>query len=251
MIIKQSFLDSYSDKSSWYYQCYLDIRQKLEVPSEFPCVFSQNAFRRKLIQFCFVESVNNEHMIELADDLRSYIEDANQWDGKVNSAKPLIVSFSTNCAKFDTLEEYHNFGWDVLQKLHLLDNVPWPNNVVRNPNSPFWSMCFNGVQIFVNMSCPAHKIRKSRNLGQNFIMVINPRERFDIVAGDNEMGRKTRKTIRNRIKKYDGCKHSNQLGSYQAGEIEWWQYGIIEENIERKDECPFKFSEINTPIFDQ
>jgi len=89
------------------------------------------------------------------------------------------------------------------------------------------------------MSTPMNIKRKSRNLGSNLIFVINPRERFDIIAGDNENGRKVRKNIRNRILNYDGYPHSNQLGTYGSNSIEWQQYGLIEQNIDRQDTCPF------------
>jgi N-omega-hydroxy-L-arginine synthase len=102
-------------------------------------------------------------------------------------------------------------------------------------------MCFNGMPLFCNMSNPAHRVRRSRNLGEHFILVINPRERFDIFAGDSPSGRQVRSNIRNRIARYDGTPHSLQLGSYGNGGVEWSQYGLIEDNIERTDKCPFKF----------
>ena len=102
-------------------------------------------------------------------------------------------------------------------------------------------MCLNGMPIFCNMSHPGHRVRRSRNLGEHFVFIINPRERFDIVAGDTPSGRKVRSNIRNRIGRYDGISHCPQLASYGAGGIEWWQYGIVEDNIERTDKCPFNF----------
>jgi FPC/CPF motif-containing protein YcgG len=102
-------------------------------------------------------------------------------------------------------------------------------------------MCFNGMPLFFNMSNPAHRVRRSRNLGGHFALVVNPRERFDVFAGDTPSGRRVRANIRKRIERYDGTPHSWQLGSYGDGALEWRQYGLIEENAERADRCPFAF----------
>jgi N-omega-hydroxy-L-arginine synthase len=238
-LIEQSSLNELYSENYWEYTVYLNVEKRLTHPTEFPCVFSQNAFRRQLIQFSFVDNFDEYGANKLKLDLEQYISESKSWDGKVNTARPLIVAFGHKAAKFDTLEEYHDFGWKVLQYLHNNDSHSWPEDVATDANSPYWSMCFNGVQIFVNMSCPKHMIRKSRNFGDYLVFIINPRERFDIVAGDTDSGRKTRQTIRKRIEAYDSCPHSPQLGSYQAGEVEWWQYGIIEENKKRTDKCPF------------
>lgn len=139
-----------------------------------------------------------------------------------------------------TVEAYHAIGWRVLQYWHDIDPGGWPDTVTRDPDAPFWSMCFAGTQIFVNMSSPAHAVRRSRNLGPAFTLVINPRERFDAVAGDTPQGRRMRAHIRERIEAYDGLPHSPLLGSYEAGEIEWWQYGLGETNEPPARGCPLR-----------
>jgi FPC/CPF motif-containing protein YcgG len=230
-----------SGDAAWRYQAFKEIAECLRPPSSFPCVFSQNAFKRHLLQFIFVDTADDENLILASRDLALYTQAARAWDGAVNTARPLVVAFSLEAAKFDTLADYHRFGWRVLQVWHENDPVRWPEEVATNPHQPFWSMCFDGTQLFVNMSAPAHRVRRSRNLGQHFLFIVNPRERFDIVAGDTPEGRTVRSHIRKRVEDYDGYPHSLQLGSYQAGEIEWWQYGIIETNEDRTDRCPFVF----------
>lgn len=224
---------------SWQMNAARDVSKKLG-SSAFPCLFAQNAFRRDLVQLSFIETISPVGLRQLERDLTDYLTDAAQWDGKVNSAKPLLVLFSPEQVQADSLEGWHAIGWRVLQHLHDHDPLPWPEDTSLSPHSPFWSMAYRGTELFVNMSCPAHKVRRSRNLGSGLVLVINPRERFDIVAGDTPEGRRTRKKIRSRVTEYDGQEHCPQLGSYVAGEIEWWQYGIIEENRERTDQCPFR-----------
>ena len=231
----------YEKGKDWHHTVFKDIESRLSGDSDFPCIFSKNAFRKQLVKFIFVENIDTSGIQYLAEGLKEYVEVSKQWDGNLDTAYPLIVAFSLNTINAESVDSYHAFGWKVLQKLHEIDPAPWPDEVATDPNSNSWSMCFNGMQLFCNMSNPAHCIRRSRNLGEHFILVINPRERFDIFAGDTPSGRKVRSNIRDRIARYDGAPHSLQLGSYGASGTEWHQYGLIEDNIERTDKCPFKF----------
>lgn len=223
---------------SWHWRAAQEVAERLGT-AEFPCLFAQNAFRRDLVRFSFIEELDGAGLKAAEQDLTRYLERSAAWDGKVNSAEPLLMLFNPQAVQAETLEGWHAIGWQVLQHLHDHDPMPWPEDTSLSPHSPFWSMAYCGTEIFVNMSCPAHRIRRSRHLGSGLVLVINPRERFDIVAGDTPEGRRTRAKIRARVGDYDGLPHSPQLGSYVAGEIEWWQYGIIEENRERTDRCPF------------
>ncbi|MCP9269640.1 YqcI/YcgG family protein [Xenorhabdus sp. XENO-1] len=234
--------DINEDVISWHYDVFVDLKLRLD-DVNFPCVFSKRAFRKQLLKFIFVDNIETSGIHHLAEGLKEYIEISREWDGSLSTAYPLIVAFSQKAIKANTVQEYHDFGWQVLQKLHDIDPGLWPENVGKDPNFPSWAMCFNGMQLFFNMSTPAARNRQSRNLGKYFIFVINPRERFDIVAGDTPDGHKVRENIRNRVERYDGISHALQLGNYSSGSLEWWQYGLIEENIERTDKCPFSFKE--------
>lgn len=228
------------DKTDWHREAFNDIESRLN-DVDFPCVFSKRAFRKNIIKFIFVENVEESGIQHLGDGLKAYVEISKRWDGDLGTAYPLIVVFSKKAVSMQSVDDYHSFGWMILQRLHDIDTEPWPDDVGVDPNSSSWSMCFNGMPLFFNMSTPANRVRRSRNLGSHFIFVINPRERFDVFAGNTPNGYKVRENIRNRIKRYDGVTHSSQLGSYGAGTLEWWQYGLIEENVERKDQCPFRF----------
>ncbi|MFC9229879.1 YqcI/YcgG family protein [Streptomyces decoyicus] len=228
------------DGKDWHRAALKDIESRLEDPG-FPCVFSRNAFRKQLLKFIFVEDGETSGIQHLGEGLQEYVELSRAWDGRLDTSYPLVVAFSPDALDAHSVDDYQAFGWKVLQGLHEIDPEPWPEGVGTDPDSPAWSMCFNGMPLFINMSNPAHRTRRSRNLGEHFVLVINPRERFDIFAGDTPSGRKVRSNIRNRIGRYDGTPHSLQLGSYGAGALEWFQYGLVEENIERTDKCPFAF----------
>jgi FPC/CPF motif-containing protein YcgG len=245
MTISSILLDQSSPEcvsSDWRQLAMADIAMKLEGDTLFPCIFAKNSFRKQIIKFIFVDVLDKKGIRDLGDGLKMFVEFSRNWDQRVNTASPLIVSFSTAAICADSVEAYHAKGWEVLQQLHDIDPDSWPRNVSNNSEDPTWSMCFSGMPLFINMSNPAHKIRRSRNLGEHFKFVINPRERFDIVAGDTPVGRSTRSNIRSRIHQYDSVSHARQLGTYGSESKEWWQYGLIEENIERIDKCPFNFT---------
>jgi FPC/CPF motif-containing protein YcgG len=224
--------------TGWHRAVLDDIESRLVDP-DFPCVFSRNAYRKQLLQFILVEGTTSRDIAQLADGLKEYVEISEDWDGKLDTAYPLVVAFASDATDAKSVEEYHAFGWQILQELHAIDPAPWPDKVGKDPDSEAWSMCFNGMPLFCNMSSPAHHVRRSRNLGDHFVLIINPRERFDVFAGDTPSGRKTRSNIRSRIDRYDEAPHSPQLGSYGVGALEWQQYGLLEENVERTDTCPF------------
>lgn len=228
------------DGWGWRRAVFDDIESRLLDP-DFPCIFSRNAFRKQILKFIFVEDVGSGGIRHLGEGLREYVELSRKWNGKLDSACPLVVAFSLDTVDARSVDDYHAFGWEVLQALHEIDPAPWPEEVGKDPDSGSWSMSFNGMPLFCNMSSPAHQVRRSRNLGDHFVFIINPRERFDIFAGNTPSGRKVRSNIRNRIGRYDGTPHSWQLGSYSDGALEWRQYGLVEENAERMDKCPFVF----------
>jgi FPC/CPF motif-containing protein YcgG len=227
---------------NWHLAVLDEIKTRLGDDPDFPCLFSKNAFRKNLLKFIFIDDIEANGIRSLAEGLVQYIDLSRHWSGDLNTAYPLVVAFSLDVISAGSVERYHALGWNILQRLHMVDPAPWPDGVGVDPNLPSWSMCFNGMPLFCNMSLPAHRVRRSRNLGKHFLFIINPRERFDVVAGDNASGRKIRANIRKRIARYDDAPHCLQLGSYGAGGLEWWQYGITEESLERTDRCPFRFT---------
>lgn len=228
-----------SSPLSWHHIVLADLEMRLSSDSGFPCVFSKNAFKKQLIKFVFVENICSDGIAHLIAGLTEYVSISKDWNGSLDTAYPLLVAFSKSAVSAATVEEYHRIGWKILQQLYDADPAAWPEHVSNDPNSAGWSMCFNAMPLFINMSSPRHLVRNSRNLGDHFILVINPRERFDVFAGDTTGGRKVRANIRSRIASFDGVSHAVQLGTYNAGSLEWWQYGLVEDNVERSDRCPF------------
>lgn len=226
--------------TSWHRAAFDDVAARLGDP-DFPCIFARNAFTKQLLKFLFVETAGSSDIRCLGEGLEDYVELSKRWDGRLDAAYPLVVAFSLDAVDARSASDYQAFGWRILQDLHDIDPAPWPEAVAKDPEVPSWSMCFNGMPLFCNMSSPAQQVRRSRNLGKHFILVINPRERFDAFAGDTPRGRNTRAKIRGRITHYDSAPPSPQLGSYGAGKLEWPQYGLVESDMTTAGTCPFAF----------
>lgn len=228
-------------RPSWQLEAFDEVAVRLADPG-FPCVFSRNAFRKRLIHFIFVEGTDEGDLAGLAAGLAEYVELARSWDGRLDTAYPLVVLFSPRVLEAGAdLSVCHHFGWWVLSRLASLDRAAWPADVPTSPGEPAWSMCFQGMQLFVNMSAPAHRQRLSRNLGSRFALVINPRERFDVFAGDTPSGRNTREIIRQRVDRYDRVPRSPLLGSFGGESLEWTQYSLPDDNAAASslEACPF------------
>ena len=242
LISQAALMSSDYSGAAWHKKVLLSLQARLSPPSDVPCTFSQNAFRRQLLLLSFIEDISQQGLAQSRADLLAYVEHSRRWDGQVNSARPLVMAFSHAAVPAFGLTQQHILGWEILQNWHDNDPTPWPDKVATDPDHAFWSMCFAGMQLFINMSSPAYQNRKSRILGDHFLFIINPRERFDLVAGDTPEGHRVRAAIRRRIKAYDGMDHAPELGRYQAGEIEWRQYCLSDTNAVRHDRCPFKAS---------
>src|SRR5262249_11741503 len=142
-----------------------------------------------------------------------------------------------------TVEEYHTQAWGILQHLHDNDPAAWPASVPTDPDHPLWSFCFDGVPLFANFSNPGHKCRKSRNLGRSLALVVQPRQGFDLVAGNDPEGQKVRELIRSRIASYDSVPVARELATYgDPDACEWRQYGLPDDDGTIFNTCPLNFN---------
>ena len=102
-----------------------------------------------------------------------------------------------------------------------------------------WSLCFQDVPIFVNVSCPAHVRRRSRNLGPSLAFITRCAG-FDRVAGATPKAMPFAPD-RQLMHDYDGMPAPDDLGTFTRSENrEWWQYMLLEENGPRTDKCPLR-----------
>jgi FPC/CPF motif-containing protein YcgG len=206
----------------------------------FPCPFAQKSAQLGSQWFTFVESIEPGQLEALRLALLDYVHVARSAAGRHRLLLPLVVLVRP-VAEPLSLAEYQRLGWRTLQYLHDHDVADWPVDVPPVPDHHLWSFCFAGAQLFVNFSSPAHRERRSRNLGGAMAFVINPRQNFDVVAGNNPEGQAVRRRVRARIAAYDGVAHGEELGTY--GDVrnrEWRQYATPEAGAPALDACPLR-----------
>lgn len=250
MLIHQRDLDTDTEgtlppRQTWFLPLYRQIQARFAHPAGtldgFPCVFAQNAFKRKNVRFSLVPVEHGKYRLsELQRDLVVFLDEGKAWDGSPNTSEPLLVVFEKT-AKMPTEREYQNQFDEIVQYLVDHDPDPWPDHTHTDPASPYWSMCYHGIQIFVNVSHPRHTRRRSRNLCDTLVLVINPRERFDRVAGPHEKGDAIREQIRRNVDAYDQISRSPLLDHYLSGGLEWPQYMLPDDNTTPPRRCPLRF----------
>ncbi|MBP1880277.1 YqcI/YcgG family protein [Agrobacterium rubi] len=172
------------------------------------------------------------HMTQYCDYIKSS-------HGAGEICPPLMVIFHPQ-RKMDELYHYSNASWYILQYLHYRDKHAWPNEIPTDPDDPLWSFCFNGCQLFINITSPVLGKHRSRVLSNSLVFTIQPRTNFDIVAGRNtSFGLKVRQKIRERWMKYDGLDSADQLSMYgDEHNREWLQYFLYSDQHPSPSRCP-------------
>jgi len=212
-----------------------DIVGNIIESEKFPCLFARKSWKSQNYNIAYVDYNENgfKEFFEALKDYTSYIKET---DIKKRLLYPLIVIFK-NSGKYHIS---HNFAWDALHWAIYKDDANWPDHINIDPDNSEWSVCFNSVELFINISSPLHKKLKSRNLGDNLVLIINPRNNFDFVAnGNTKEGMMIRDKIRNRIKEFNSGFVSEDLGYYgDINNLEWKQYQLEEDDLPRPTKCP-------------
>lgn len=211
----------------------------------FPCIFARQANSLKSGWVCFVDSLEHDAGREVVKKaILAYLGVIKRYPRERTIMMPLLVLVKPVHPML-SLDAYRKQAWDLFQYLHDHDPAPWPIDVPTDPDLGDWSFCFGGIQLFSNVSCPAHKVHISRNLGDSLAFAMQPRTNFDLVGGNNKKGRMVRQEIRERAERYEGRKASHDLGFFGTPENrEWLQMATkdSEEDLTFPKTCPFHFN---------
>jgi len=211
----------------------------------FPCIFARQANHLKSGWLCFVDSVDataGRETVKRA--ILSYIGILKRYPRTRATIMPLMVVAKPSYPRL-SLKEYRDSAWGLFQYLHDHDPEPWPVDVPPDPDRGDWSFCFGGIQLFSNVSNPAHLIHKSRNLGDALTFAMQPRTNFDLVGGNNKKGRQVRQEIRARAERYEGRPAASHLGFFGTPENrEWLQMATKDSEADHDfpKVCPFHFN---------
>ncbi|WP_409190495.1 YqcI/YcgG family protein [Bradyrhizobium sp. RDM4] len=247
MLINQGELANLTERFSWGHAVVSYILSKFETGAGtragFPCVFGQNAVKQGNLRFLFIpyDLENSQYELDrFGSGLRTYVEEIDLDALEINHHRPLLVLFEP-VARLAATDHFKEVFIEAMQFLINEDRRPWPVHVSKDPTHHTFTMCFHGCELFVNVSHPAHLLRRSRNMGAGLAFVINPRKIFDIAAPANRRGRAVTAQIRRNIDIYDDVTHSPFLGSYLLGEAQWPQYMIPDNNEDPPVQCPLHF----------
>lgn len=192
----------------------------------FPCVFGVDAVRKGTLRFAFIPTGPDRHIM-LAQALNEFAQSAHE----VGKRPSLVCFFEPD--HHETLEDYHDLFWGLLQWLHKTDSEEWPPSISTDPNDVTWEFSYAGVPFFVVASTPAHHHRHSR-YSSVFTIAFQPRFAFDMTPSQDA---KARALIRKRLAAYDEIPPSPELGHYGESP-EWRQYFLRDDNGEIGP-CPF------------
>jgi FPC/CPF motif-containing protein YcgG len=216
-----------------------------------PCIFARRANHLKSGWVCFVDSVETHAGREAVKRaILAYIATLTRYPQTRATIMPLMVLVKP-CYPMLSLKEYRDHAWGLFQYLHDHDPEPWPVDVPTDPDRGDWSFCFGGIQLFSNVSDPAHQIHKSRNLGDSLVFAMQPRTNFDLVGGNTRKGRQVRNEIRERVERYEGQPVASHLGFYGTPENrEWLQMATKDGDADHDfpEVCPFKLRSDKAPV---
>jgi uncharacterized protein len=223
---------------AWYAETFEDFAAMLESETpRFPCIYAIHALRCDSMRYSFVgDPADDDTIADLARTLRGYT-------AICRTLKPytaLIVFFEPDERCYSLAEHSERF-WGVLQRLHDGDPVSWPEGSPADPTDPKWEFCFDGVRMFVIGTDPLYRTRRSR-YSSVFSLAFQPRYAINELLAQPELLERGRQTIRARVEEMDGIPvHPAVQMMHEAGNMEWPQYVLPEDNESQPESCPFHF----------
>lgn len=230
------------DRHDWVLAALRECDEVLSDPA-FPCLFGRRAWRDKSAQMLFCADLGKGGTEHFRVGVLEYTEFVKSTPVGDRLFSPLIVFVDGLLGKQH--DAHHHTAWQLLQGLLDADPAPWPGSTPTNPNNSLWSFCFNGVQLFFNISTPAHTKLRSRCLGSYLTFVVNPRENFDVVASSQDKsGQLIRQKIRDRVSTCNSGLVPSELGFFgDRDNFEWKQFQLGEPDMPGPTICPLKLNE--------
>lgn len=230
----------------WAARAYGELEAKVR-DEAFPCTFATVAQRKGDILYALLDAVNDAELLPMLRAALVEFTDLLRPLSPVTASMTPLAILVPPLAGALTEADYFRRGWGMLQWLHEHDTHDWPARVPRHPDDPGWSFCFGGMPLFINFKTPAHERRRSRRMRSAFMLLIQARDGFDVVAGDTPQGRRAREIIRAKLAAYDPLPPYPELAHYgQAENREWKQYFVPDENAPISARCPFHAVEVVT-----
>jgi FPC/CPF motif-containing protein YcgG len=213
----------------WKLEAYEQYKARLRAP-EYPCFFGQGGEARGEMLYTFVAKSGLNEFVTNMQQFVSLI------GAPPHERSSLVAFFEPDPSITDHASFVARF-WQVLQFLHEHDRNPATD---RSPDHPLWEFAFEGCEMFVVGASPTYQRRRSRNLGPCVVLVFQPRSLFLDPATSQPIAASVRQRIHKRTLAYDGIAIHPDIGFYgNAGNREWKQYALPDDNQPETGACPF------------
>jgi FPC/CPF motif-containing protein YcgG len=214
---------------SWKLEAYEQYKARLNAP-EYPCFFGQSGEARGEMLYTFIAEGG---LHELLTNMREFV---NLTGAPPHERSSLVAFFEPDPSLTDHASFVARF-WQILQFLHDHDRDPVSD---RTPDDSLWEFAFERCEMFVVGTSPTYKQRRSRNLGAGVVLVFQPRFLFMDPATSQPIAASVRQRIHKRMLAYDGMAVHPDIGFYgNAGNREWKQYALPDDNEPEGGACPF------------
>ncbi|MCR8847734.1 YqcI/YcgG family protein [Rossellomorea sp. SC111] len=236
MIYTKGWIDQHVEElTPWQQSAYTHFSELMcDEEHPYPCVPGKQGYLTDTLRFGFAGDPRKDEATDMLVSLLKEYGGISRDTGKYAS---LVVFFQSDEIA-GSVESYQHIFWDLLNRVHELDDKPWPVDIGKDPHDHTWEFCFDGEPYFAFCATPAHIIRKSRHFPY-FLLAFQPRWVFDEINSSTAFGQKLKKVIRKRLVEYDGVDPHPSLKWYgQEDNYEWKQYYLSDDDSSMS-KCPF------------
>lgn len=237
MLLSKSWIDKHIDElTPWQQSAYTDFSDMMcDEQHPYPCVPGKQGFQRDMLRFGFADDPRTPGSIEQTALLLKEYGEISRDTGNYAS---LVVFFQSDGVEGAGINHYQDLFWSVLNKVHHLDETPWPEGIAEDPHHHSWEFCFDGEPYFAFCATPAHSIRKSRHF-PCFMIAFQPRWVFDEINSSTAFGQKLKKVIRKRLVEYDEIDAHPSLKWYGEEDNHEWKQYFLSDDDSSLSKCPF------------
>lgn len=149
----------------------------------FPCYFAATAHRKDAIRYVVATSLKEEEVLRhVLEAIYAFLEEERQWTALCQATDEFLLTLAILCPWSQEEQSqafYAQEAFALLNRLHHLDDTAWDPRIPTDPTDVKWRYCIGGRSLFVNVSTPANKARRSRCLGPGTVIMINTDDIFD------------------------------------------------------------------------
>ena len=204
---------------------------------EFPCPFGTVAEINGHLRYFYVE---NDNFHSLPHVLREFLD----LSRRTRTRHAFVIFIKPEIPE-KPFAYYESYFWDIINYLHVNDEMEWCEDISIHPDDANWEFCFDGEPIFVSANMPGYKHRITRNIGNSLILIFQPRRIFNDISYKTNRGKNAINLIRSRVESIEKLPFHPDLGEYGNEDYREWKQYIITDGIEpRSGQCPFRSNEI-------